>query len=141
MVAASYSGGRGRQNRRVQSPLGGWDDDDLFGEVGRDALFGDANNGLLDGSYDVEVDAMNGVRGLDEFIYRYFEYRSVTSMTWRTVCQPSWTWVNGFPVLRWGNIRIQVPRTITFRSTSETESVVDNNFAEPMNLLRSRLSN
>lgn len=109
---------------------GGNGDDELYGEAGRDALFGGANNDLLDGSYDGEVDAMEGGSGADEFIHRYFEYRSVTIMTWQTVRQPRWTWVNGFPVLRWINVRIRVPRTITFRSTLETESVVDNNLAE-----------
>ena len=109
---------------------GGNGNDELYGEEGRDALFGGADNDYLDGSFDGEVDALEGGSGADEFVYRYFEYRSITIMTWRTVRQPRWTWINGIPVLHWVNVRIRVPRTITFASTLESELVVDNNATE-----------
>lgn len=109
---------------------GGNGDDELYGEEGRDALFGGANNDYLDGAFDGEVDAMDGGSGADEFVYRYFEYRSITIMARQTVRQPRRVWINGIPVLYWVEVQIRVPRTIIYPATLETELVVDNNPTE-----------
>jgi len=115
---------------------GGTDDDEMFGEDGEDFLYGNDgrdeldggdHDDFLDGSFDGEIDVMYGGAGGDEFVYRYFEMRTGTSILWRPVRQQRIRWVRGFPIFYW--VTIYVPQTVyfTYPFNLEVEQVEDYN--------------